>query len=197
MPRSGELSPPAKLARSAACLRTSSQVARSTPGALFGALSNWGSLAPLPLVGGTAMFRGSKNRVATDAWKKDVWEFQAKSGSSGSCRLFHHFLGKIAVPKMSGKRLEVPDILLPDIRGLLRKGLAGRGWRLTGLKTQPKKFPELGPPSCKRGIGKWVQKRGLNLWHRKDFLTPTPSVRQPLFETSVLFTIKSQNYSGL
>ena len=30
-------------------------------------------------------------------------EFQAKSGSSGSCRLFLHFLGKIAVQEMSGK----------------------------------------------------------------------------------------------
>ena len=27
----------------------------------------------------------------------DVWEFQAKSGSSGSCRVFLHFLGKITV----------------------------------------------------------------------------------------------------
>ena len=29
-----------------------------------------------------------------------------------------------------------------------------------------------------------MQKRGLKLWHRKDLLAPTPSVRQPLFETS-------------
>ena len=40
-------------------------------------------------------------RVAVDVWEKDVWEFQAKSGSSGSCRLFLHFLGKIAVQEMS------------------------------------------------------------------------------------------------
>ena len=59
-------------------------------------------------------------RVVADVWKKGAWEFQAKSGSSGSCRLFLHFLGKIAVQEMSGrKHLEVPDILLPDIRGLL------------------------------------------------------------------------------
>ena len=45
----------------------------------------------------------NNSRVAADVWKKDVGEFQAKSGSSGSCRLFQHFLGKIAVPKMSGK----------------------------------------------------------------------------------------------
>ena len=113
-------------------------------------------------------------RVVADVWEKDVWHFQAKSGSSGSfgarkgipknlssqvfgelrvnflvwflaktlrfacrrlelfrkflgslrmilcyrktfsvhnsCRLFLHFLGKIAVQKCLGKRLEVPDI---------------------------------------------------------------------------------------
>ena len=42
-------------------------------------------------------------RKVADVWKKDVWEFQAKSGSSGSCRLFLHFLGKIAVRKTSGR----------------------------------------------------------------------------------------------
>ena len=35
--------------------------------------------------------------------EKDVWEFQARSGSSGSCSLFLSFLGKIAVQEMSGK----------------------------------------------------------------------------------------------
>ena len=58
-------------------------------------------------------------RVVADVWEKDVWVIQAKSGSSASCRLFLRFLGKIAVQKMLGKRLEVPDILLPDIHGLL------------------------------------------------------------------------------
>ena len=41
--------------------------------------------------------------MVADVWEKDVWEFQGRSGSSGSCRLFLHFLGKIAVQKMSGK----------------------------------------------------------------------------------------------
>ena len=41
-------------------------------------------------------------RVAADVWEKDVWDFQAKSGSSGCGRLFLHLLGKIAVQKMSG-----------------------------------------------------------------------------------------------
>ena len=70
--------------------------------------------------------------MVADVWKKDVWEFQAKSGSSSSCRLFLHFLGKIAVQEMSGKRLEVPDILLPDIHGLLIYNYChveiGRSW---------------------------------------------------------------------
>ena len=43
------------------------------------------------------------SRVVADVWKKDVWEFQAWSGSSGPCRLFLHFLGKIAVQEMSGR----------------------------------------------------------------------------------------------
>ena len=30
-------------------------------------------------------------RVVADVWEKDVWDFQAKSGSSGSCRLFLSF----------------------------------------------------------------------------------------------------------
>ena len=40
---------------------------------------------------------------AADVWEKDVWEFQVKSGSSGSCCLFLYFLGKIAVQEMSGR----------------------------------------------------------------------------------------------
>ena len=50
---------------------------------------------------------------------KEGRDFQAKSGGLGPCPLFLHFLGKIAVQKMSGKQLEVPDILLPDIRDKL------------------------------------------------------------------------------
>ena len=41
--------------------------------------------------------------MVADVWEKDIWDFQARSGSSSSCCLFLHFLGKIAVPKMSGK----------------------------------------------------------------------------------------------
>ena len=41
--------------------------------------------------------------MVADVWEKNVWEFQAKSGSSGSCQLFPSFPRKIAVRKMSGK----------------------------------------------------------------------------------------------
>ena len=46
--------------------------------------------------------------MAADVWKDDVWEIQAKSGSSGSCPLFLHFLGKKKlrkIRKMSGRTL--------------------------------------------------------------------------------------------
>ena len=69
-------------------------------------------------VGGHFLLRGLSdsadvNRMvvlqkAADVWEKDVWEFQAKSGSSGSCCLFLYFLGKIAVQEMSGKTLGSP-----------------------------------------------------------------------------------------
>ena len=63
-----------------------------------------------------------------------------------------------------------------------------RGWR-EGVgdkqtsKKSPKSSPEMCVPILLRGIGKRVQKRGLNLWSLKGFFAPTPSVRQPLFET--------------
>ena len=45
----------------------------------------------------------ARSQVVADVWEKDAWNFQAKSGSSGSCPLFLHFLRKIAAQKMSGK----------------------------------------------------------------------------------------------
>ena len=56
------------------------------------------------------------SRVVADVWEKDVWDFQAKSGNS-SCSSF--FNAKSQFKKCLGEHLEVPDILLPDIRGLL------------------------------------------------------------------------------
>ena len=38
----------------------------------------------------------SLTRVVADVWEKDVRDFQTKSGSSGTCRLFFRFLGKIS-----------------------------------------------------------------------------------------------------
>ena len=43
-------------------------------------------------------------------------------------------------------------------------------------------------PLLLRGHRKNGTERGLNLWSLKDFLAPTPSVRQPLFETHSLLT---------
>ena len=69
-------------------------------------------------------------------------------------------------------------------------------WRQTGprIRNVIKLTPKMCAHSCiwgigskeakMPGIGKRVEKRGLNLWHGKDFFAPTPSVRQPLFETS-------------
>ena len=56
---------------------------------------------------GPVALQGVSRKIA-DVWEKDVWEFQAKSGSSGSCRLFLRFLGKIAVRKMSGRTPGTP-----------------------------------------------------------------------------------------
>ena len=47
-------------------------------------------------------------RVVADVWEKDIWDFQAKSGSSGSCRLLLHFIVKIALEKMCGKMAGSP-----------------------------------------------------------------------------------------
>ena len=33
--------------------------------------------------------------MVADVWEKDVWDFQGKSGTSGSCHLFLHFLLEI------------------------------------------------------------------------------------------------------
>ena len=69
------------------------------------------------------------------------------------------------------------------LRGF-KKGLAGGGWRQQTPKTAQKVLQKCVPLLLKGGIGKGYRKRGLNLWHMKDLLAPTPSVRQALFETS-------------
>ena len=81
--------------------------------------------------------------------------------------------------KMSQRLEFLPFFQLFDFSSeFSKRGLAaGVGDKQTPKKTQ-KSSPIKYPPS------KRVQKRGLNVWHMKAFLTPTPSVRQPLFETS-------------
>ena len=58
---------------------------------------------PVPISDVVLLKSFATPRKVADVCKKDVWEFQAKSGSSGSCLLFLHFLGKIAVRKLSGR----------------------------------------------------------------------------------------------
>ena len=78
--------------------------------------------------GGENLILINLSRKVADVWKKDVWEFQAKSGSSGSRRLFLHFLGKIAVRKMSGRTPGNPRHSLADIRGLrIKENLRDNG----------------------------------------------------------------------
>ena len=70
----------------------------------------WFLPALCPNASGPAMVKNESTifllqmcQIAADVWEKDVWEFQAKSGSSGFCCLLLYFLGKIAVQEMSGK----------------------------------------------------------------------------------------------
>ena len=64
------------------------------------------------------------------------------------------------------------------------KGLAGGGWQLTGPHIQQKLFSRIVSISPEGGERERMQERCLNLWHRKDFLAPAPSVRQPPFKSS-------------
>ena len=67
-------------------------------------------------------------RVVADVWEKDVW---APSRPSLGAQVLPSFPREIAVQKCLGKRLEVPDILLPDICGLLTHALVARTARPT------------------------------------------------------------------
>ena len=65
------------------------------------------------------------------------------------------------------------------------KGVGGRGLATNGRQNTTAIYSQNYVPLLQRGWHrKRAQKRGLNLWHRRDLLAPTPSVRQPLFETS-------------
>ena len=71
------------------------------------------------------------SRVVTDVWKKDVWEFQAKSGSSGSCCLSLHFLGRTAVQEMSG--IGSVWLRFGSVSGLFRVRFGSFGWGRVGV----------------------------------------------------------------
>ena len=43
-------------------------------------------------------------------WEKDVWDFQARSGTISACPLILHFPGKIAVQRKSGNTLQPENI---------------------------------------------------------------------------------------
>ena len=69
-----------------------------------------------------------------------------------------------------------------------RKGVGGRGLATSKPPERAPKNLQKCVPLLPRGDREKVQKRGLNLWPFKAFLAPTPSVRQPLFETSEILS---------
>ena len=123
---------------------------------------------------------GSSNQKYADIWEKDVCNFQAKSGSSGSCPLFLNFIGKITIPEMSGKELECPRCPSP------------RHPRRAKVQRTPKGGG--GGGQKKRGGG---AKPHEETPHRKQFPTPLTSVRfapPPPYSISLSKSLrKSQN----
>ena len=84
-----------------------------------------------------------------------------------------------------------PSETLLDFRTVLHpefSEVSKRGWREgVGDKQEPQKTREILQkcvPLLLRRHRKKSTERGLNVWHMKDCLAPTPSVPQPLFETS-------------
>ena len=68
-----------------------------------------------------------------------------------------------------------------------RKGVGRRGLATNGAQNTAKSVPQNCVLLLIRGRGakeKRGQQKGLNLWRGSDFLAPTPSLHQPLFETS-------------
>ena len=116
----------------------------------------------------------------------------------GVCGVFCSVVGSWVVNSIHFQVL--PDILafsgnadVQLLRTLTRVKIRGfeRGWREGVGNQQHPKYSKIVPQNCvllltrrawEKGCRK--KKRGLNLCCGRDFLTPTPSVRQPLFETS-------------
>ena len=69
----------------------------------------------------------------------------------------------------------------PIVRGF-EKGVGGRGLATRSAQNTAKMPPRIVSSYFIRGHRKTGQKKGLNLGCGRDFLEPTPSVRQPLFE---------------
>ena len=65
-----------------------------------------------------------------------------------------------------------------------RKGVGGRGLATNNAQNTAKTVSQNSVLLLIRGHRKKRQEKGLNLWCGRDFLVPTPSVCQPLFETS-------------
>ena len=65
-----------------------------------------------------------------------------------------------------------------------RKGVGGMGLATNKPPKRAQKVLQKCVPIFLRGHRKKGTERGLNLWSLKGFFAPTPSVRQPLFETS-------------
>ena len=75
-----------------------------------------------------------------------------------------------------------PTPLEPEVS---KERVGGRGLASSREQNTGKKGLQHCVPFWQGGIGKgYRKKKRLNLWHGKDLLAPTPSVRQPLFETS-------------
>ena len=121
------------------------------------------------------------------------------------CAILHDFVWKYAtarghlkIPKRWGKFPKFP--LRPPRMVFFFSEVSKRGWRegvgdWQGPKCSKNCSPELCPPSPKGGIRKRMQKRCLSLCHRKTFLAPTPSVRQP-FSKPLFFFVIFPNLAG-
>ena len=77
-----------------------------------------------------------------------------------------------------------------------RKGVGGRGLATSSVQNTAKNAPRIVFSCFIRGIGKRGTAKGQNLWCGRDFLAPTPSVCQPLFETSEKLLCLQKKYQN-
>ena len=137
--------------------------------------------------------RTPKPKNRTNSTKEVPEQFEGVTGHCPSKQGFwgkshqkvHPKFGEIFLAKVLWGTFSVPENVRCPIQRF-RKGVGGRGWRPTAPKIQQKFSPRIVFSYTKGGMGERVQKKGQNLGYGRDFLAPTPSVRQPLFETSAL-----------